>query len=85
MICTRKTHIYDGPKAFRGELMEQDPNDPPASELLESIRKQRQRDSVAKASKKGKGNSAGRRGDLSSLEKHRQKEPNAGSKKKIKA
>jgi type I restriction enzyme S subunit len=27
-------------KAFRGELIEQDPNDPPANELLESIKRE---------------------------------------------
>ncbi|MCH9054909.1 hypothetical protein L5220_03055 [Synechococcus sp. PCC 6716] len=38
-------------KAFRGELVPQDPNDEPASVLLERIRAERQAQSEGKATK----------------------------------
>jgi len=50
-------------KAFRGELVPQDPNDEPASVLLERIRTERaKREAEAKGAKKSTGNPSGRRG-----------------------
>jgi type I restriction enzyme S subunit len=49
-------------KAFRGELVPQNPNDEPASVLLERIRTERaKREAEAKAVKKSSGKTAGRR------------------------
>lgn len=50
-------------KAFRGELVPQDPNDEHASVLLERIRTERaKREAEAKAPKKSMGKTGGRRG-----------------------
>lgn len=48
-------------KAFRGELVEQDPNDPPASALLEQIKLEKEKMKVgARAPRKRTAASAGR-------------------------
>ncbi len=47
-------------KAFEGKLVEQDPNDPPASQLLEQIKRQKQEDNAGIAKRTKKATSAGR-------------------------
>ncbi len=47
-------------KAFEGRLVEQDPNDPPASQLLEQIKRQKQEDNTGIAKRTKKATSAGR-------------------------
>lgn len=47
-------------KAFEGKLVEQDPNDPPASQLLEQIKRQKQEDNTGIAKRTKKATSAGR-------------------------